>query len=410
MKVCILTHTFPRFIGDSAAPFMDGVASGIQKSGNEVFVLVPFDPGVREKLLGRKYKVITYKYIFPDFLHKLGYSRTLTNDRQLKFVVYLLAPLMFFCQFLVLLKLVKKDDIDLISAHWILPNGFVASLVSAITGVPVVSTLPGSDVYLAQKNFIFSLMAKFSARISAAITSNSPQLLEDLAELGAERDKFSTIIYGVDPKIFRPDRAGSLKLRKQFAIDKNTIIILGVGRLVAKKGFRFLIESAPQVLQKYNKVVFIIVGDGDQKEELENLAVKLKVKEKFLFPGMIDYHSLIDFYNLADIFILPSIRDDSGNLDDQSVAVVEAMACGKPIITTNFPGYRLVVEDGVNGFLVPEKNSLKIADALIKLIKSQQLRERMGKKSRQLVVEKFSWDKIGQKYSQLFQKILASQK
>ncbi len=169
MKICIITHTFPRFDQDVAAPFMGGVADGIAENGNEVVVLSPFSPKFKKKQLDKKYKLITYKYAPLGSWHVLGYSETLTDDKSLKFSGYLLSPLMIFFGAVALYRLVRKERIDLINAHWILPNGFIASIVSILTGVPVVSTLPGSDVYMADKNNIFRHMARFASETSKAI-------------------------------------------------------------------------------------------------------------------------------------------------------------------------------------------------------------------------------------------------
>lgn len=403
MKICILTHTFPKYEGDTAAPFMKGVAEGIASTGSEVFVLTPYSLGFKNSL-NKKYKLVTYKYIFPNFLHKLGYSKTLDNDMKVKPLVYLLSPFLYIFGILALWKLVKKEKIDLINAHWILPNGFMASVVSFFTGVPVVSTLPGSDVYIARKNFFFKLMATFAANTSKIITSNSYQLIEDLFKICEKRYKWRVIVYGVDPVRFRPIRE-DLNCKKQLGIDKDKIVILGVGRLVDKKGFKYLIEAAPIVLKNNKEIIFILVGDGDQKLHLEKLTKKLEVDSYFKFVGTINYDKLVDYYNICDIFVLPSVRDEKGNLDDQSVSVVEAMACGKPIITTNFPGYKLVVNEGENGFLTPEKNSNSIAKVLTKLIESQKLRDIMGKKSRDMVMGNFTWEAIGKQYTALFKSL-----
>lgn len=413
MKVCILTHTFPRYKKDFTAPFMDGVALGILEAGNEIFVLTPFTPGFKRKKSDQKYKIITYKYIFPDSLHKLGYSQTLTNDMELKLIVWLLSPLMYLFATIALIKLIRKEKIDLVNAHWILPNGFIAGVAKLFTGVVVVSTLPGSDVYMAEKNSFFSLLARFATRASDWVTSNSPQLLDDLARINTGdkgeqkklKKKFSPIIYGVYPDKFKPLTIWKEKIRKELKVPKGDLVVLGVGRLVAKKGFRYLVEAAPSVLKKEKNVTFVIIGEGGQRCELEELAKKLKVYDYFRFPGWADYEKLVHYYNFGDVFILPSVRDEEGNLDDQSVSVVEAMACGKPIVTTDFPGYRIVVEEGENGFLLKEKDSKQIANSLIKLVVSKRLRDKMGKKSRELVIKKFSWKAIGKQYTQLFAKL-----
>lgn len=405
MKVCVFTHTFPRFHKDVAAPFMDGVASSIAKAGNKVFVLTPFSPLFKN--FRRPYKLVTYKYIYPDRWHKLGYSETLADDKSLKPAAFLLSPLMFIFGTLALYRLVNKEKIDVINAHWILPNGFIACMVGMITKTPVVSTLPGSDVYMADKNVVFRLMAKFAAYFSSVVTSNSPQLIKDLKKLtGVRNGRFAPIIYGVDPSKFFPTRKEDKSLRLKLDIGNTGKIVVGVGRLVAKKGFKYLVEAAPSIIKKFPKTVFVIVGDGDQRESLEKLAGRLKVQKNFRFTGYVNYQDLIYYYNLGDIFILPSIRDEKGNLDDQSVSVVEAMACGKPVITTDFPGYKLVIENGINGFLVPEKNSSAIANSIKKMIESRDLAKKMGRKSREMAVRKHSWRQIGIKYSDLFRSLI----
>lgn len=407
-----MTHTFPRHKKDFAAPFMDGVASGIVEAGNEVFVLTPLTPGFKRKKTDQKYKIITYKYVFPDSLHRLGYSQTLSNDMELKTVMWLLSPLMYFFGTIALIRLIKKEKIDVVNAHWILPNGFIAGVAKIFTGVKVVSTLPGSDVYMAQKNFFFGFLAKFATLMSDWVTSNSPQLLDDLAEVNTKdgsgqkrlKKKFSPIIYGVDPKKFRPTTKMREIIRKKLNVPDNDLIVLGVGRLVAKKGFEYLIKAVPAVLKANKNVTFVVIGEGDQRQELEDLAKRLGVDNKFRFPGWVNYDKLVHYYNVSDVFILPSIRDEEGNLDDQSVSVVEAMACNKPIVTADFPGYRIVVKEGANGFLVEVKDYKQIERALIKLITSKQLRNSMGKKSRDLILEKFSWKMIGEQYTLLFKK------
>lgn len=406
MKVCILTHTFPRYDKDIAAPFMDGVARGISQSGNEAFVLTPYSPYFRKT--SKPYEVITYKYIFPKSLHKLGYSDTLSDDKTIKPLMWFLSPFMIIFGTLALYKLVKKKKIDIINAHWILPNGFMAAIVSILTKVPVVQTLPGSDVYIANKNIVFRLMVAIATHRARAITSNSKQLLDDLAKITNQniKEKSYQIIYGVNPKKFKPNRVKNNRLRNKIGINRDSIVILGVGRLVAKKGFYYLVKAAPIIIKDRKNVDFVIVGEGDQKERLINIAKKLEIINKFHFIGAIDYENLVDYYNLSDIFILPSIRDNQGNLDDQSVSVVEAMSCGKPIITTNLPGYRLVIKNRYNGYLVGQKDTSAIAEKIIHLAGSKKVRLKMGVNSRENAIKKCSWTHIGRQYIQLFKKII----
>lgn len=406
LRICVLTHTFPRFPGDPTAPFMEGVCDGLAQAGNRVYVLTPYTNKFSWKSKSKNYTIIPYKYIFIDKLHTLGYSETMVNDKVLKFRVFLLAPFMIVSGFFHLYFLVVTKHIDVISAHWIIPNGFIGALVSMITGVPLVSTLPGSDVYLVRQNSIFYLMGVIAVRFSNAITSNSPQLASDLERTVGRLKLFQPIVYGVDPKKFKSNRNHVASLRKAWQVSKETVVVLGVGRLVEKKGFVYLVKAAKLVIKKHANVRFVIAGTGTQEEELRYLVGTSGLDKYFYFAGKIPYDKLLSYYNASDIFVLPSIRDSEGNLDDQSVSVMEAMACKKPVITSDFFGYRLVIKNGRNGYLAKEKDYVTIARYLNKLVASKKLRSAIATNARQTIVELFTWEKIGQTYTQLFYKLI----
>jgi len=409
MNICVLTHTFPKSKWDTTAPFMDGLAEGLRRAGNKVVVLTPFSPLFKRGVKDQKYKIKTFKYIWPKCLHKIGYSQTLENDMKIKPIMYIVSPFFYFFAILNLFLLVKRERIDIISAHWILPNGFIASVVSFFTKIPVVSTLPGSDVYMVAKNAIFRLMGQFSIKMSKMITSNSPQLINDLKKVTKINNwKSRVIYYGVDNQDFKPQKTGREEIRLNLGVNKKDVLVFSVGRLVAKKGYKYLLQAAKLSLKKYGNIKFIIAGDGDEREFLLNYSKKLGVVSNFKFIGWIDHKKLPNYLNACDLFVLPSVRDNKGNLDDQSVSVVEAMSCGKPVVTTNFPGYAGVVRNNLNGYLVLEKNPEKISEAIINLVKSKKLRKRMGEKSRQLVNKNLTWVKIGKGYSTLFKEILDS--
>jgi len=118
--------------------------------------------------------------------------------------------------------------------------------------------------------------------------------------------------------------------------------------------------------------------------------------------GNVAYTELNGYYNMADIFVLPSVRDKAGNLDDQSVAVIDAMSCSKPVITSNFKGYQAVISSGVDGFLVGPMKPGQLSEKIIQLIKNKSLRLRVGKQARTKILTDLSWLTIGKRYSRLF--------
>lgn len=403
MNICLLTHTFPRFPGDTAAPFMEGVANSLVNKKNKVFVLTPYSP--KFKKIKSLYKLVTYKYIFPDFLHKIGYSETLTDDRSLKTLMVFLSPFLIIFGIIKLYKLVKKEKIDIIHVHWILPNGFIAAVVSFLTDVRIVCTLPGSDVYMAKKNWVYKMMTILAIKRASAITSNSPQLLSDLSKI-SNLPKTQVIFYGVNTKKFCPNIKYRQLIRKELSINEKEIVVLCIARLVEKKGIKYLIEGFSKLGKNHKTVKLVIVGDGDQKDQLIAQSEKLKIISSCHFIGTVDYDRLGQYYNLADVFILPSIRDSEGNLDDQSVSVAEAMASGNPIIVTDLPGYRSLLETEENGLFVRQKNVMDIRDQLSKLISSDNLRNKLSKNTRKLAITKLNWKHIGNQYNDLFKEIM----
>lgn len=400
MKICVLTHTFPKSESDVTAPFMHTLALGLKKKGNKVYILTPYTKELKRNTF--PYKVITYRYIFPKSLHLLGYSRTLKEGSVLRLSAYFLSPLLVFFGIIALIKLCRREKIDIISSHWILPNGIIAFVVSKILKIPYTITLPGSDIFIAKKNIIFTKMAVLAANNAIMVSADSPKFLDELISLGAKIKNGSIIPYPVDTEKMKPEKKEAEKLKKNLKMRGKNLILLGVGRLVHKKGFSFLIQSFSTIVKKYPSSFLIIIGDGDLRQKLEALSKEFGISNNIVFTGYIDRNNILAYYNLADIFVMPSIKDKDGNMDDQPVALIEAMACGKPIIATNFPGIKLTVDDGKSGILIPEKNVEILTTALEKLILSKNMRENMGKESRKIILDKLSMEKIAEKYTNYF--------
>lgn len=403
MKICVLTHSFPRNSQDVAAAFMKEFCDGLIENGNEVILLTPYDPVFKRE--GDKFKIFTYRYIWPSYFHQIGYSRSMEADISLKPFNYLLAPFLIFFGTVSLYRVVKKEKVELISVHWILPNGIMALIVSILTGIPYTVTLPGTDAYLASKNKFFGLLAKLVAQRSSALFSNSRWHLEKILRLGVKVPINEVITYPVDIKKFIPLKNGFENLRGKYNLTKNTFVVLAVGRLVYKKGFEYLIEALPEVIKKYPNLKVIIGGEGDLYSDLVALAKKLRIEKQVFFPGNLRRDEIIYYYNLADVVVTPSIIDEGGNIDGRPLVILESMACGKPQIVTNLPGISDALQNGVNALLVPQKDSKAISKALFQIITSKALRDKMSGENRKLAEDKLSTKRIGELYTYFFKKI-----
>lgn len=403
MKICVLTHTFPRDDQDSTAAFMKEFCDGLVENGHSVFVVTPFDEKFKRK--GDRFKVFTYKYIWPERLHLLGYSRTMEADQVLRARAFILIPFMLLFGTIKLLGVVRKNKIDIINAHWIVPNGLMALIVSKLTKVPYVITLPGTDAYLAYRYKIIRIVAKVIAKGASGIFSNSSFHLNRILNLGIS-PKFKDIIsYPTDIKKFKPKKTGLEMIRKRHNIHRDAIVLLAVGRMVYKKGFDLLIKAL-KPLKDY-QLSTILAGEGDLKANWMQLSTSLGLESKVLFIGNIKRDEIVKYYNLADIMVAPSIVDEVGNVDGGPVSSFESMACGKPQIVTNVLGVADVIKDGVHGLIISQKNVKSLTEALKRLIRSKTLRQKMGKASRELIKSRLSTESIGRIYSQYFLRILS---
>jgi len=402
MKICIVTHTFPRFQGDTPAPFMENLAKALTDLGHNVFVLAPFDPKF-DLNTKRKYKIVIYRYAPFDNWHTLGYSREFDFSKNLRFVSYLLAPLLLFFGLFSLVKLIKKERIDIVSAHWLIPSGFMAALATLITRTPFTVTIPGSDVYLGRKNLLFRAVIALTAKKASYVLADNIHYLNQLIDLGIIPPKRKVIVYGSDVERFKLDQKDKEILRK-LGLKNETRIVLAVGRLVPKKGFIYLVQAMPTVFKKFPDVRLLIVGDGIEREKLEKESKRLRISEMVTFAGTINYDELSKYYNLGNVFVMPSVRDEQGNIDASPVAMMEAMACGMPVVATKFSGSENFVVEGQTGFLVPEKSSRTIASALINLLSVD--RNTMRNNVRKVAIEKFSTRVVAQKYTEIFRELI----
>lgn len=345
MKILVLSQTFPLTPNDETAHFMLDFVQGFISLGHQVIVLLPYHQKLQPNL-SKKFRLVTFRYVWPKSFHLLGYGRTLANDQELRWFIYPLSPLFYLFQTLALLKTIKKEKIDFVSAHWLLPNGFTAAIARKITGTPFSITIPGSDAFVVRQNKLFQLMADFALKQASKIISNSPLLLDDLNLNGG-----SVISYGV------PINHGQRKRHKG-------LVLATAGREVEKKGINVLKKLFPHL------------------KVLTNLTIA-KFRRELLS---------------VDIFIALSIRDSQGNLDDASLVVLEAMAAGCAVITSDLPGYRKVIKNNQEGILVNPNRPQAIKMAVAKLSRSTALRKKLGQNARKKIAASLTPTKTSQAY------------
>lgn len=405
MKVCFLTHAYPRFTNDTTAPFIESIAETLQKNGVDVTVLTPDTPKFSRTTSDHNVNLKTYRYFFPRQLQRLGYSNTLINDVQLKKYVYLLAPFMCLSSIFNLMRLHRKYHFDVIHAQWLLPNGFVSAIIAKIFKTPLVITLHGSDIFVSKLNPIFKQIAKWTLKQAAMVTSVTPTFLVDIADFGVPEERRCLTLYGVDPDIFiAPPYQQLTELREKLDIPENQPIIFALGRVVLKKGFDILIRTLFLMKESgFPNVTLVIGGDGSDLGRLKNLADELGISESVRFPGAIPRSTVPTYFYLCDIFAFPAVFDPKGNVDGCPNVILEAMACGKPVVASGISGIPAVVKDGKTGILTTEKDVQHLAGALVELLEDTSKRNQFGVAGRQRILNKFTWDKVIDQFKDIYQ-------
>lgn len=408
MRLGVLTHNYPRFSGDFSGNFVQQLCEELARQGEDVHVIAPFDAAYQpQALAGANPRLHLYRYAWAARAHKLGYMRTMEADVRMRLNTYALSPLLFLRGIQTTYRVARQARLDLLHAHWALPNGFIAAMVSRRLRLPLVVSIPGSDALVAGQNPLFRRMVRFAFDQASLITANA-EVLRDVAveELGADPAKFELIIYGVDPDRLRPDSSGVSALRQHLGIPDNAFIFLGVGRMVYKKGFDVLLQALAALRdlgEAGRECHTILVGEGDLWQEWQVLARSLDLPNLH-WVGNIPTNEMPVYYNAANVLVMPNVRRPATGL---GVTVLDAMACGKAIIGSDTAGNTLVVEPGVNGLIVPEANAQALATAMLELASDPDRAQRMGLASRRLIETRFGWPHIAAHYRQRFRAIHA---
>jgi len=403
LKICTLTHTYPRFPHDINAPFVEQLMEHISGRGNEVSVLTAFDPAWNRQSGDHTADLRTYRYIWPDTLHILGYSRTIEGNIHFKKRVMLLSPFLFFFAWRAFLKLVREKKPDVLHAHWILPNGFIAGLVARATGIPLLIQLHGSDVFTAEKNPLFRRMALFAAKSAAYITTPSPDLAARLGALGVDTSKIGLVPNTVESNFTSKVTSKEVAdLKEKLCIPDGCPVILALGRMVYVKGFSYLLEAFARIADDYPDARLVLAGGGVLFEEMRAHVRRLNLENRVSMPGEVLRGEVPVYFAMSNLFVVPSIRHESGAVDGLPVVIPEAMAAGLPIIASNVGGIPVLVRDGYNGILVPERDPESLAGAMRTLLSDSLLVRSYSSRARSIIKNAVNYDCIADYYIGLY--------
>jgi len=251
-----------------------------------------------------------------------------------------------------------------------------------------------------KKPFLKIIKSTFqNAKHFIAITNRAK---ESLIIEGVSEDKISVIPCGVNIQTFAP-KTKNTKLLKLLNIPENSKIILFIGRLVWEKGIYSLIYAFYKLLKSHKNLILIIVGNGTERTNINNLVLKLGIHKNIRFLRNVAYEKTPDLYNIADIMVVPSIPTHFWT-EQFGFIFIEAMACGTPVISTWSGSIPEVVKHEYSGILVPPMNFMKLADAINRLLNEDL--NIWSKNAREYAINNFNSKKIAEKIVETYKKIV----
>ncbi len=292
--------------------------------------------------------------------------------------------------------LLNLDGVDIIHLHYpfIFGSDFIW-LVTRLRHIPYVFTYHNDLIGNGMRRILFDIYLTLSAPLVFATAARLITVSKDhaencrLAPLFKRRWKdVVEIPNGVDEMAFHPAH-DSRKYKKRQNIPETAKVILFVGGLDRAhhyKGIDTLLEAF--AILAYPEAWLLIIGDGDLRDGFMEKAKSLSIINHTIFGGQLQHSELPEAIAAADMLVLPSFAESFG------MALIEAMACGKPVIASNLPGVRTVVADGTDGLLITPGNVSELVTAIQSLLDNPEKSGQMGQAGRQKVLEKYSWIKI----------------
>jgi glycosyltransferase involved in cell wall biosynthesis len=306
------------------------------------------------------------------------------------------------------LEVTRKHDIRIVDVLDVTTAGLAGLVLSSLSNRKFLLKFGGDLVfeYLSLKGIracdetwnveeswkVDDLRAKLLYWIETQYVRSYDLLLPDsyygaelLRKLGAEDKKIRVVLNGVDTKLFSP-RESDLDMERRLDIRKPVILV--AGRLVPWKGFRYLVNTAPTILDSFPDATFLVVGDGPERGNLEIQVDDLGLNRNFVFTGRIPHQEMVKTISCADVFVLPSLFDTTPNV------LLEVMSSEKPTVASNIEGIREVIKNNDTGILVPPANDALLGEAIMSLLCDPKKSSNIARRARRFIQENYDWSKI----------------
>jgi len=297
-----------------------------------------------------------------------------------------------------LIKLIKKEKINLIHSH-LFDTNFYSSLAAKVAGIPHISTEHGDIHHTSKKLDKKTLIkAKTISHFSDKIVFVSKFTKDKFLKLSkVPKQKIAIIYNGIDLKKYeQPIDIQSKKA--EIGIKNNEFVIGNVANLYPVKGQIYLLKAAAKIIKEFPNTKFLLIGRGELEEKLKKEAQKLGIASHIKFLGF--RNDVKELLKIMDVFVLCSLSEGL------PLSLIEAMASKVPVVCTNVGGIPEVIEDGINGFLVPVANSIILAEKIIYLLKDKTLSNNFTFYGYHKIKQRFSLQFMLDKYAEIYSDLM----
>lgn len=299
------------------------------------------------------------------------------------------------------------DEFDLIHLHYpFYFGGEIIYLCNLIKNMRYVITYHNDVIAPGFLGLLFDIHRKLLAgkilkkAKKLFILSNDYTNYSNLKDIFFEKKRDLVVLpNGVDIDEFNP----CLDSPPGFIKKSKTLLFVGsLDRAHAFKGLEYLLRACLSIANTYDDFILLIIGDGDLRKDYADFAKRIGILQNVRFLGSISSEDLPKYYSISDILILPSIR-----IENFPLVLIEAMAAGKPIVTSNIPGVRTIIKDYENGLLVQPADFNDLASKIIYLLNNPALCHEIGLENRKKAVTIYSWENIVKKLDVVYKEILS---
>ncbi|MCK4545022.1 glycosyltransferase family 4 protein [candidate division WOR-3 bacterium] len=402
IKVISIVTAFPRNKDDIIIPWFVKLVHKLKRKNTEVTIFTSSYKGLKSGNFDG-ISVIRFRYFLSTF-EKMTHDVSVIEKLKANKVYYLVLPFFIIFGIIYSVKFALKNDFDIIHVHWPFPLSIFGIAMKLIKNRPMIYTFYGADIVLARRNGIYKMLLKLVLKKADKVTVISSYTKKILNEISPDTE-VTVIPFGSSISSV----LDSNMLSDRFIIKKKIKEILFVGRLVERKGVIYLIRAFRNILERYKKPIrLVIVGDGPERNSLEQESYTLGIEKDVKFTGFISDNILSDYYNSADIFVLPAIIDSHRDTEGLGVVLMEAMLRGIPVVASNVGGIVDIVENNRTGILTDEKDIVQLTNVIIELLENKKRAKHLSDNAIEYLKIKFSWGSIVQKYLDIYKCLINS--